>query len=65
MKCIILCICVCTSSPPSHFSTSLIQNKSILGAKKYFIDDQTADAIHLFVPIEGKFFGSLIFQNKS
>ena len=64
MKCIILCICVWTSSPP-HFSASLIQNKSILGAKIYFIDHETADAIHLFAPIERKFFRSLLFQNKS
>ena len=32
-------------------------------AKRYFIDDQTANAIQLFVPIKTKFFGPLLFQN--
>ena len=34
------------------------------GAKKYFIDHRTANAIQLFVPIKRKFFRSLLFQRK-
>ena len=33
--------------------------------KKYLIDHRTAIAIQLFVPIKTKFFGSLLFPNKS
>ena len=65
MKRITLCICVCSSSPSSRFSASFIRNIAEFGAKKYFIDHRTANAIQLFVPIKRKFFGSLLFQNKS
>ena len=61
---IMLCICVRSFSPSSCFSASLIQNISQFGAKKYFIDYQTANIIQLFVPLKRKFFGSLLFQNK-
>ena len=63
MKCIMLCIGVCSSSPSSHFSASLIQNISKFPAKRYFVDHQTANAIQLFVPIKTKFFRPLFFQN--
>ena len=46
-------ICICSSSP-SHFSARLIRNISKLGAKKYFIDHQIANAIHLFIFISLK-----------
>ena len=35
------------------------------GAKKYFIEHRTANAIQLFVPTKRKSFGSLLFQNNS
>ena len=49
---------------PSRFSASPIQNIGIIGAKKYFIDHRTANAIQLFVPVKWKIFRSLPFQNK-
>ena len=58
-----LCIGVCSSSPSSHFSASLIQSISKFPAKRYFVDHQTANAIQLFVPIKTKFFRPLFFQN--
>ena len=62
---ITLCSLLCSSSPSSHFSTSLIRNIGELGAKKYFRDHRTADTTQLFVPIKRKFLGSIPFQNKS
>ena len=62
---ITLCNYLCSSSPSSRFSTSLIRNIGELGAKKYFRDYQTADTTQLFVPIKRKFLGSIPFQNKS
>ena len=35
------------------------------GTRKNFIDHRIANAIHLLVPIKKRFFGSLLFQNKS
>ena len=52
-KRITLCSCLCSCSPFSRFSASLIQN--IGGAKKYFIDHGTSNTIRLFVPIKRKF----------
>ena len=63
VKRITLCICGCSSSPSSRFSANDIWNIGKFGAKKYFIDHQTANAIQLFVPTKRTFFGSL-FQNK-
>ena len=62
---ITLCNYLCSSSPSSRFSTSLIRNIGELGAKKYFRDHRTADTTQLFVPIKRKFLGSIPFQNKS
>ena len=59
-----LCICV-FSSLSSCFSANLIQSIGKFLAKNYFIDYRTANAIQLFAPIKRKFFGSLLFQNKS
>ena len=56
---------LCSSSPSSRFSTSLIRNIGELGAKKYFRDHRTADTTQLFVPIKRKFLRSIPFQNKS
>ena len=60
-----LCSCLCSSSPfsSSHFSASLIQNIREFRAKKY-IDHRTANTNQLFVPMNQKFFGSILFQNK-
>ena len=46
-------------------SASLIRNIGEFGAKNYFTDHRTANGIQLFVPIKRKFFGSILFQNKS
>ena len=35
------------------------------GAKNYFTARRTANTIQFFVPIKRKFFGSILFQNKS
>ena len=64
MKHITLCICVC-SSPLLVFLSALYNwNIGEFGAKKYFIDHQTGNAIQLFVPLKRKFFRSLLFQSK-
>ena len=63
VKRIMLCVCLCSSS--SYFSASLIWNIGEFGARKYFIDDQTANAIHLFVPMKRKFFGSHLFSKQA
>ena len=34
-------------------------------SKNYFTDHLTADTIQLFVPVKRKFFGSILFQDKS
>ena len=52
------------SSHSSWFSARLIRNIGEFGAKKYFIDHQTANTIQLFVSIKRKFIGPLLFQNK-
>ena len=58
--------CLCSSSSPSsRFSASLIRNIEEFGAKRYLTDHRTSNAIHLFVPVKRKFFGSILFQNKS
>ena len=33
-------------------------------SKKYFIDQQIANSIQLFIPIKRKFFGSLLFKTR-
>ena len=63
VKRIKLCNCLCSSS--SRFSANLIQNIEVFGAKKYFTDHSTANTIQLFVPTKRKFFGSILFQDKS
>ena len=45
VKCRTFCNCLCSSS---CFSLSLIQNIGDFGAKNYFTDHQTANAIHSF-----------------
>ena len=65
VKHITLCIWVCSFSPSSRFSFSLIRSISEFGARKHFIDHRTANALHLFIIIKSKFFGSLLFQTIS
>ena len=65
MKRITLCNCLCSSSPSSHFSASLIRNIGEFGTTNYFTDHLTANKIQLFVPIKRKFFRSILLQNKS
>ena len=61
MKCIMLCNCLfffsflCFCQP--------YRNLGEFGAKKYFIDHQTAN-YQLFVHIKRKLFRSILFQNK-
>ena len=64
LKRITLSICVC-SSPSCRFFATLALNLGKFGAKKYFIEHRTANAIQLFVPTKRKSFGSLLFQNNS
>ena len=62
------CVCMkrmCSSSPSSHFSASLIRNMGEFGAKRYFTDHQKTHTIQLFVFIKRKFFGSILFYIKS
>ena len=60
-----LWIWVCSFSPSSSFSASLIHNICEFGAKKYFIDHRRANAIQLLIPLKRKLFGSIFFQIKS
>ena len=64
VKRITLWNCLC-SSPFSHFSANLIPNIKEFGAKKDFTDHQTAITIPFFISIKRKFFGSILFLNKS
>ena len=69
VKHVMLCKCLCSSSPSSsHFSAfiffcSEFSNIGEFRAKKY-VDYQTANTYHLFVRMNQKFFGSILFQNK-
>ena len=56
--------CLCSSSSPRS-SARFIRNIGEFGAKKYSIDHQTANTIQLFTRIKRKFFGSILFLNKS
>ena len=58
------CNCLCSSSPSSRFSASLIWNIREFGATNYFTDHWTANTIQSFVPIKITFFGCILFQNK-
>ena len=61
---IMLCNFLCSSSSPSsHFRAIVNQNIGEFVPKKNFIDYHTANTIQLFVPINRKFFGSIIFKS--
>ena len=41
-----------------------MQNIGDFRAKKYWINHRTANTIQLFVPVESKYLGSILFENK-
>ena len=43
-----ICNCLCSSSPSSCFSAMLIRSIGEFGAKNYFTDHRTANAMHSF-----------------
>ena len=64
VKRIMLCDCLCSSSPSSRFSASLICIIGEFGAKS-ILDHETANTVQLFVPGKMNFFWSTLFYNKS